>query len=141
MNLFKSIFGRNLVAATLAVLMPICCCVLRTAAAVVSEGPEPALPSCCASHGPADDVDSDRPADDPGGCEGCCVKAPVTVDHGLDDAFDQIAFRPELRTVHAEALHRMSAGDDPAVRRGEPPPGRDPTRSARDLRRIIVLQH
>ena len=36
MTLFKSILGRNVIAATLAVLMPICCCVLKTAAAMAT---------------------------------------------------------------------------------------------------------
>ena len=141
MNPLGGILGRNLVATALAVMMPICCCVLRTAAAVVSEGPENSLPSCCSGHCPAEDADPDLPDDDSGGCDGCCVKAPVTVDQDLDDAFDQIAFLPELKTLHAEADLRTASGGGPAVRRGEPPPGRDPTRSARNLRRVVVLQH
>ena len=139
MNSFNCIFGRNVIAATLAVLMPICCCVLKTAAAMVSDGPEPIVRSCCANHCPNDDAEpgTDQPDND---CEGCCVKAPATVDHDLDDAFDQIAFQPELQTLHAEAIHDLPGRDTIASERGEPPPGHDPTRSARDLRRVVVLQ-
>ena len=143
MHLFKSILGRNVIAATLAVLMPICCCVLKTAAAMVSDGTEPMVASCCASlgQGQGGDSDTDRPTEDCGDCEGCCVTAPVTVDHQLEDAFDQIAFQPELRTTHAEAIHDLPGIVAVSLERGEPPSGRDPARSARDLRRVVVLQH
>ena len=142
MNLFICIFGRNVIAATLAVLMPICCCVLKTAAAMVSDGPEPIVLSCCANHCPSEDAEpgTDRPDNDCNDCEGCCVKAPATVHHDLDDAFDQIAFPPELQTLHAAAIHDLPGKDTVASERGEPPPGHDPTRSARDLRRVVVLQ-
>ena len=140
MNLFNCTLGRNVIAATLAVLMPLCCCVLKTAAAVVSDGPERIVPSCCASHCEDADSGTDRPADDCDDCEGCCVKAPVTVDHELDDAFDHIAFQPELTTMHAEAIHDLPGVDADAIERGEPPSGPDPARSARDLRRVVVLQ-
>lgn len=143
MPLLRTILGRNVIAATLAVMMPVCCCVLKTAAAMVSDGPEPMVPSCCASHCQGADVESrsDRPADDGGDCEGCCVKAPVTVAHELDDALEQIAFQPELQTIHAAAIHDLPGVDATALERGEPPSGRDPARSARDLRRVVVLQH
>ena len=68
------------------------------------------------------------------------MKAPVTVDHELDDAFDQIAFQPELTTLHAEAIHDLPGVDVDSRERGEPPSGRNPARAARYLRRVVVLQ-
>ena len=143
MNLLANILGRNFIAATLAVLMPVCCCMLKTATAMVSDGSEPVVPACCASHCPGEDAgqDTDRPARDCDDCEGCCVKAPVTVDHQLQSAFGQIAFQPEVQTIHAEAIHDLPGIDATALERGEPPPGRDPARSARALRGVVVLQH
>ena len=117
-------------------------CEASTITAMVSDGSEPMVASCCASHCQGEDAepDTNRPGEDCGDCEGCCVKAPVTVDHELDDAFDQIAFQPELTTLHAEAIHDLPGVDVDSLERGEPPSGRNPARAARYLRRVVVLQ-
>lgn len=145
MRLMHHNFMRLLVTTTLVIAMPLCCCVLRSAAAL--SGPESAaglLPSCCSAHqvDQADEgTDAPPPANDDSGCgEACCLKVPATVDQDLRIALDTIAFLPDAMNVPVEAVVGSKDRFEPGQYQSEPPPDKDPTRSPRWLRRIIIIQ-
>lgn len=142
MRLMHHNFMRLLITTTLVIAMPLCCCVLRTAAAL--SGPEETacmLPSCCAAHQSESGTELPSPANDGSGCnESCCIKVPVTVDQNLQTALDAIAFLPEVMNIPAEGVVTSQARVESGEFQGEPPPDKDPTRSPRHLRRIIIIQ-
>ena len=142
MRLMHHNFMRLLVTTALVIAMPLCCCVLRSAAAL--SGPESSgglLPSCCSAHQCEEGTDAPPPAHDGSGCDdGCCIKVPATIDQTLQTALDEIAFLPDVMNVPVEVVVCSQDRFEPDQYQSEPPLAKDPTRSPRWLRRIIIIQ-
>ena len=142
MHLMHHNLMRLLITATLVIAMPLCCCVLRGAAALSgSDSSAGMLPSCCAAHQTSEGTDPSSPLNDGRGCEeGCCIKVPAAVDQDLRIALDAIAFLPDVMNVPTEIV--VASHDQYGLGEfyGEPPPNEDPAGSPRWLRRTIIIQ-